>query len=206
MAVNGGSTMTVAYDINDRGQIVGYGPAGAMLLNPVYFADGNFQAGDLGANWKVAGDGTAALTDLGDGNLAAVLTAGSPVTISQDVATPAAVFVLSFDYQFLSTDPSCTLIVSLDNPLLAGPLPLFQDMLAAPPTLAADFTTYVVGIEEPGLRGLDPATLAFTYDGPSGTQCLLDNVTITQVPEPASVALVLAGVALVAGRPHRRRR
>ena len=202
--INSGSTMTVAYDINDRGQIVGYGPAGAMLLNPVYFADGNFQAGDLGANWKATGDGTAALTDLGDGNLAAVLTAGSPVTVSQDVATPGTVFDLSFDYDFLSTDPSCTLTVVLDNPLLAGPLPLFQETLAAPSTLVGQFTTYVVRIQEPGLQGLDAAVLAFTYDGPTGTQCLIDNVAITQVPEPASLMLVMAGVALTGGRLRRR--
>ena len=40
-------------------------------------------------------------------------------------------------------------------------------------------------------------------DGPAGTQVLLDNVEITQLPEPPALALLVVGGALVLMRRKR---
>jgi probable HAF family extracellular repeat protein len=185
LLVGSSATVSHATDINDRGEIVGYGPSGALLLRPVYFGDGSFDAGDLLAHWTRSGDGTANLTDLGEGNMAVVLTAGSPVILSQEVATPVGAFDLFFDYEFLTADPACSLTVALDGTEVAS--------LSAPPTLVGEFTTHSLRVDDEALSGLDPALLAFTYDGPSGTQCLLDNVEMVQLPEPATLALLAVG-------------
>ncbi|MCX5653963.1 MAG: PEP-CTERM sorting domain-containing protein, partial [Planctomycetota bacterium] len=128
----------------------------------------------------------------GGGQYAACLTAGSPVIVSQDVATPPTLFDLSFDYRFLSTDPACHLIVQLAGEEV--------ESLYAPPTLAADMEWVSVQISDPALQGLNAATLGFTYDGPSGSQVLIDNVKITQLPEPATLSLLALGGLLALRR------
>jgi len=184
-----------AMDINDRGQIVANASgAGAVLLNPVYLRDGQISTDSLTTAWSATGPGSADVYEHHPGDLALRLTAGSPVTITQDVSTPDAAYTLSFDYQFLSTDPAATLDILLDGLLLGT--------LAAPDTLAADLTTHNIGVvASTGLLGLDDVPLDFTYDGPTGTQVLIDNVVINQVlnmiPEPASLCLLAAGALLM---------
>ncbi len=185
MVPAGTPTLRSAVAINDLGQIVGAADSvNGFFLSPVYMDNGNFEA-SLTTGWSVSGPGTAATVDQGGGQYAACLTAGSPVTLSQDVATPVAVFELAFDYEFLGADPACTLTVELDSVLL--------DTLTAPPALVGDWTRHTILVDDPALIGLDAAELAFTYDGPTGTQILLDNVELTQLPEPGSVALLILG-------------
>jgi len=190
-----GTVLTHATGINIKGQIVGYGPNGACLLDPVYFADGDFQFNDLGSNWTVSGGGTAAVIETGPQEYAVELTAGSPVTLSQPVDTPAAPFDLSFDVQFLDDDLGCELTVTLDGTLL--------DTLWPPAPLPGAMVSHSLRVGEQSLLGLDGALLELTYDGPAGSRVMLDNVTITQAPEPATLSL-LALSGLAAFRRRRR--
>ena len=193
------TALASAVDVNDRGQVLAQTSANVcVLLSPVYFADGAFAADSLDTSWAATGPGTAATIDLGGGDFCVELTAGSPVTLSQNVATPDAPFELSFDLRFLTTDPSATLTVELAGDLL--------DVLSPPDTPAAGFRTRRIMVTDPSLWGLVDAPLALTYDGPSGTQVLLDNVTITQaIPEPTPIAAVLLALPLFS-RLRRRRR
>ncbi|MGB2823993.1 MAG: PEP-CTERM sorting domain-containing protein, partial [Phycisphaerae bacterium] len=196
--ITNGVTIDKVNDINDRGWICARAYIGgvyrAVVLIPSYFAGGNFQTGSLD-DWTVAGSGSAAVIEVGPGQYSAELTAGSPVTLSQEVATPVDKFELAFDYEFLSTDPTCTLTVEIEDVVVAT--------LTAPDTLVGDWTRHATVIDDPTLTGLDPAVLELTYDGPTGTQLLLDNIEFTQLPEPATLSLLaLGGLALL----RRRRR
>lgn len=46
----------------------------------------------------------------------------------------------------------------------------------------------------------------FTFDGAAAGNTSIDNISVSSVPEPASVALLLAGLGLVAGVARSRRR
>lgn len=152
--------------------------------------DGGF---DDGLNqWQTSGPGQADLVteNVGDRNTAARLTTGSPITLSQLVDTPDQSFRIQFDYAFLTTDG--TLEVQLDGQGLA--------------TLVSDLGTDVVDGQTPwfrhfsteitdgNLQGLTGVPFAWTWDGPSGSQILVDNVSIAPitVPEPTSLALAAA--------------
>jgi probable HAF family extracellular repeat protein len=193
MTVAGSPTIVTTIDINDVGQILAYTSAGYAVLTPAYMANADFQA-PLTGNWNVSGLGSAQTVEYGGaGQYVARLTAGSPVTISQNVVTPPGPFELAFDYQFLSTDPLCELTVSLAGVEVGS--------LTAPSVLSGGMTTESWMITDPALRGLDAASLSFTYDGPSGSQGYLDNITITQTPEPASLTLLLVGgLAMISRR------
>lgn len=185
------ATIFDATDVNDHGQILAYSTStgGAVLLNPVYFADGGFHSGSLGTDWEHSGPGSADILEVEAGEYCMRLTAGSPVTVSQTGSTPEAGYELSFDYQFLGNDPMTTLTVELDGMMI--------DMLTAPDSLATGFDTQVIGVSDAGLMGLEDVLLSFTYDGPTGTQVLIDNVTITQgmgaIPEAGTGLLLLLG-------------
>ncbi len=186
------STSTTIYkvmDINDRGQILAWDySVGSVLLDPVYFADGAFTIDSLTGDWQASGPGTADMFEVEPGDYAVRLSAGSPITITQDVSTPDAIFELSDDYEFLSTDPLAELVVMLDGVMI--------DTLVAPDMLVGDSTTRTIAIDDPasGLIGLDDVLLSLTYDGPTGTQMLIDNIAITQiVPEPTTMMLLALG-------------
>jgi probable HAF family extracellular repeat protein len=193
MVVAGSPQIGRALDINDMGEILVETSSGAGILRPVYMTNSDFQA-PLTGNWNVSGAGSAQTVEYGGaGQYVARLTAGSPVTISQSVTTPPGPFELAFDYQFLSTDPLCEMTVSLAGVEIGS--------LTAPPVLAGGMTTESWMITDQALRGLDAASLSFTYDGPSGSQGYLDNITITQTPEPATLALLaVGGLALIRRR------
>jgi len=197
--VIGSTLITDAVDINELGWILAKSGNSTVLLRPVYMSNPSAGTFDNGlADWQKSGDGEATPYEWTSGDTCARLKAGSPVTIEQLISTPDAAYSVSFDYEFLSTDPTATLTAELDGQLLAT--------LTAPDALAGDWTTHTVTISDPTLMGLDDVALAFTYNGPTGTEILLDNVTITQaIPEPATFCLLGMGLAGLLRRRKRKR-
>ena len=170
--------LSSATDINDCGQILA--PTSSndrVLLSPVYLADGAFSVDSLSTNGLVSGPGSAAPFDLGEGDYCVQMTAGSPVTLAQNVATPVGTFELTFDCEFLTTDPTASLYVTLNGELIGS--------LSAPPTRVGQFTNHRIEVTDLDLLGLDQVPLVLTYDGPAGTQVLIDNIQIVQsTPSP----------------------
>ena len=161
-----------AIDINDRGQILVSVSIHAYLLNPVYFADGSFTETSLDLFWQQSGSGSASMLDDGAGDYCLVLTAGSPIAVTQPVSTPDAAFRLSFDYRFLTVDALATLNVELNGILIAS--------LTAPAALEDGFLTHEIPVSEMDLRGLSDVTLSLSYEGPSGSQVWIDDIVISQ--------------------------
>jgi probable HAF family extracellular repeat protein len=186
-------TITALHDINTAGWIVGQTASNAVLLVPVYLDDGDFQLDDLTAHWTVSGSATTQETTPGE--YCAALTATSPTTISQEIVTPVTDYDLEFEYRFLTADPAAVLTVALEGTELA--------VLHAPDPVMADWASHVVRVTDPALQHLDPGTLSFTYDGPAGTQLLLDNIAVEQVPEPTTTALLALGALALAALRRR---
>jgi hypothetical protein len=96
----------------------------------------------------------------------AVLSSGSPVTLSQVVDTPASPFTFQFDYLFETL--AGELLVTLGGETITS--------IAAPGSLDPFFTTVVFLIDDASLLDLIDAELAFTFDGPTGSSLMLDNI------------------------------
>lgn len=145
----------------------------------------------LGLNgWTVTGPGHAArILDPSDStNYVAQLLTGSPVSISQSLATPFSPFWLDYDYWFRTTTGG--LSVYLNSMLI--------DSLFAPGTLSGGFLHRRLLINDPSLWGLANTNLEFRFDGPTGSELLLDNIDVTAAPsntapEPSSLALLCVG-------------
>ena len=59
-------------------------------------------------------------------------------------------------------------------------------------------------IDDPSVQNLSNAYLTFVASTNSLAQLTLDNVSLTAVPEPASLSLLVGGLALaIRRRPHR---
>ena len=167
------------------------GPLSVPILN------GDFGQGLDG--FQVSGPGTANVIDYG-GNSVLQMTTGSPVVLSQMVNTPEN-FTFSFDYLFQ------TVTGNLDV-LLNG---VTLDSIAAPSTLVNGFSTHTITVTDPSLFNLTNVELAFLFDGPSGSQVLIDNLSplsgtaagavTNAVPEPTSLALLgIGSLGLIALR------
>jgi hypothetical protein len=158
------------------------------------------------SNWLVI-DTTGAKA----GGQVAVLTTGSPATLTQDVATPALPFQLSFEYRF-------TTVTGILSVLLNG-VQIGVDLMA-PSVIGSEFLLANFEVDNPLLLGLTAVPLTFLLDGPTGSQVEIDNVTapgllngafgeglaawtpggdgavtLATVPEPSTGALL--GLALV---------
>jgi hypothetical protein len=157
-----------------------------------FVANSSFTSQDL-SGWAVTGDGSAQAmeTTPGSGQFAAQLTTGSPVDLSQSVDVPYS-GSLGFNYQFQTT--TGTLSVYLNNELL--------DSIPAPAILPSSFSHDTIALPA-DVRGLNDALLDFHFDGPSGSQVLVTNVT---VPEPGAVGLALTAIANAVALNRRRRR
>jgi hypothetical protein len=181
-------------DINDQGQIV------FTVVNGTYESDvylwsndaaesptvynGHFD-GNTFYGWDVAtaGAATASLVLRDADNYAARLVTGSPVTISQYVDTPSGEFYLSFDAKFESP----TILASLD-------VLLNDDVIAHLDGVVGEFQSYQFLIDNVAMMNLDDATLSFRWDGDAGAVLLLDNVSLSAVPEPGTALLLTLGV------------
>ncbi len=202
-----GWTLYNANDINERWQIVGVGtnafgqnraylavPVPLNTTNTIPAGASTFAApGDL-AGWTPTGAGSASvIADPNDAtNYVMSLVTGSPILVDQTVDTPAGAFAIGFDYRFLTV--TGTLTVSVDGVEVAS--------LDAPDWVFDQYTPYSLIVDQPELLGLNDVPLTFSLDGPTGSQVLLDNITLTElVPEPASLALLACGaLALIRRR------
>ena len=101
---------------------------------------------------------------------AAEFTAGSPVSLTQAIATPATTFDVGFDYSFNSTAVAsgATLQVSLGGVVL--------ESFDTPPADVVQSTT--ISVTDAALGNQDALDLEFLFNGPTGSAMLLDNVVI----------------------------
>ena len=190
-----GGSMLVQYDYVPRG------------LGDEQIDNGNFDGPDPLDGWQVGGEGTAepATQPGGSGNQAALLTTGSPVTLSQMLTLPDEPFELQFDYSFLTE--TGTLDVMLGSIKLAELVSNWAE------GAFADFERFRIRVDDPALLGLaDPALLALAFDGPTDSQVLIDNVSVrritaaTAIPEPATLLMMtMMAACTIARRPSRRR-
>lgn len=165
-------------------------------LLPTKNGDFGSTPGELPDTWVDAGDGTATtVTDPNDPtNVCVQLTTGSPIVLSTQVNTPSGTFYVIFDYQFTTT--TGTLDVLLDGASIG--------MLDAPDPATGTWDTQHLVVDDGDLMGLADTPLAFELDGPTGSQVLLDNVTLQAiVPEPATLALLAVGLGTLAVRKRR---
>ena len=193
--------------INDAWHIAGYAldPAGGIhtvLLAPTTVslptrnADFGSTPGGLPEGWTASGDGTATtVVDPADpANVCAQLTTGSPVVLSQLIDTPAGPFYVVFDYQFITT--TGTLDVLLDGTSIGT--------LDAPDPATGTWDTENLVVDDDALKDLTQVPLSFELDGPTGSQVLLDNVTLMAItPEPATLGLLAAGALAALVRRRR---
>lgn len=148
------------------------------------------------------------------------LVTGSPVSITQQVDTPAAAFNLDFEYQFETA--TGTLSVLLDGTEIG--------MFNAPAVLDGTFISESILIDG-ALLNLTGVDLTFLFDGPTGSVVLIDNIEFpgivngnfndgtldpwqvaaspnatatlvprSDVPEPTTAVLGLIGIAGLARR------
>lgn len=189
--ISGSGNIQTAYAINDHGAIAGSGTSGAVVLIPFYVADGNFPTNTLGSSWIVTGAGSVSLEPVGTNNYAARLTAGSPVTLAQTAALPGGVFEVQFKYRFETTDPPAQLAVRMDN------VPLTT--LAPPPMLDTNFQSATLTVNGAPLLGRSSASLAFTFDGPTGASVLLDDINLEQRADLSPLKILQMDAANPAG-------
>lgn len=199
-----GYTITSASKINDKGQILAQatkdGKTVWVLLNPVttQILHGSFVAREDGSpvDWNVtpgskAASATVVSTDIGD---ALQMVTGSPISIGQDINTPAEPFAITFQYQFETSNATNVLDVLIDGKNVGH--------LAIDLGQVGQWQNGMVVVSDSTLQALTAANLTFTFDGDSGSQLLLANVDVTtSIPEPASlVAIALAGTGLAMRR------
>jgi len=157
-------------------------------------------AGALGPAWtQTSGGGVATVVDnpydSGVDQMVRML-AGSPVTISQVLDTPADPFYVVFDYEWQTTTGQID--VSLTD---RDGLKTLVGTLNAPALLEPGMQGAFLRVNDPTLLGLDNATLSLTLDGATGSEAWLDNVEFSNVPEPATLSLlIIGGLALLRRR------
>jgi hypothetical protein len=147
---------------------------------------------------EVSGAGSAELAPApGDPTNSMVeLITGSPVSISQLIDTPAEPFYVNFDYLFETTTGSLEVWL---NGIEIG-------SMDAPSELETEVFQYSFLVDDPALLGLSGVELEFIFDGPAGSELLLDNISASLVPEPATMGLLALGSLGMARRFVRRGR
>lgn len=132
--------------------------------------------------WSSEGSGSAQLiTDPNDAaNQIAELTAGSPVSISQVLDTPADPFYVRVSHEFKSVDG--TLTVSLTQ--RDGTETVIGSM-TAPGVLEPGLKSEWLEVNTPSLLAADHVTLELSFDGASGSQVWIDEVAFTLEGAPS---------------------
>jgi hypothetical protein len=172
---------------------------GAVYLFEGIPQPGLVSSGDFGqglAGWHISGGGTCNLVEdlRAAGNWAVEMATGSPVTLGQSVDTPTQAFWVEFDYEFTKTDGFMT--ISLAGQVL--------DTLYAPAVLVGDWTSYKLLVDDSALIGLANATLELTLNAAMVSQIRLDNISLTEIPEPSTLAMLILSSLVWAGRKRRR--
>ncbi|MFO8012434.1 MAG: PEP-CTERM sorting domain-containing protein [Phycisphaerae bacterium] len=150
----------------------------AFFVSDPYVNNRGFENGTMDG-WTVEGSGSA-VAYFGPWGRCAKLTAGSGVSVYQEVSTPGDPFGIHLSYAFQSTG---SMVVSLGGEVLANleaeaPGEQFEDTV---PVFAAS------------LLGQGAKQLRIDFDAPSGAEVLLDDIYLTEVPEPATLALLAVG-------------
>lgn len=162
----------------------------------------NFDSGSLGDNWLVEGPGSASIEEifvLDSLESVLLLETGSPISVAQELFnTPDSPFYIDFDYLFGTT---------------TGQLDIYFNDLLLDSLFAADFTgddflTHTLAINDPSFYGLSSSMLEFYFDGDTGSQVFIDNISlnsvVSEVPEPESIAIFALGLTgLALGRRRR---
>lgn len=162
----------------------------------------NFDSGSLGGNWLVDGPGKASIEEifvLDSPESVLLLETGSPISVAQELFnTPDSPFYIDFDYLFGTS---------------TGQLDIYFNDLLLDSLFAADFTgdnflTHTLAINDPSFYGLSSSMLEFYFDGDTGSQVFIDNISlnsvVSKVPEPESIAIFALGVTgLALGRRRR---
>ena len=126
---------------------------------------------------EVTTSGLAINLDDREGGFAAELVTGSQVGISQQVANPGQMFSLAFEANFVSGDG--LLEVFLDDILLTSLSPAgtgFQSF-----AMDFDLTTLLAPSELASFLGKSMLDLSFLFDGPTGTELLLDGIAFNGI-------------------------
>lgn len=148
----------------------------------------NFTSSLTTSDWNVnSGGGTASVVNYG-GDSVAQLTTGSPVGISQYIDTPKDAFYILFDYMF-KTDTG-TLSVTLTD---RNGVKEVVGQLNAEALIGDSMAKAAFHVDAPSWLYLDNVAIGFEFDGVTGSQILLDNVEISDVPEPTTLALLVLG-------------
>ncbi|WP_428389461.1 hypothetical protein [Mucisphaera sp.] len=156
-------------------------------------------------SWVVSsGGGTASLVpnpyEPDDDQLLSMV-AGSSVSVSQVVDTPAEVFYLLFDYEHRVAGGALDLtLTDRDGRTLV------LDRLAPEGILkSGGLRRGVVCIDDPSWLGLDHVALDLTFDGETGAEVWLDNIRFADVvPAPSGGQAILLAGLLLAGWEGRR--
>lgn len=169
------------------------------VWNPNFEIAGSSFADGLGP-WSPAGPGVVeVIIDPDDAmNRFAQMTAGSPISISQTIDTPEDPFYIMVGYEFKTMDGF--LDVSLTH--RDGTKTLIGH-LDAPDVLDPGMKSKAFRVTDPTLLAADNVTLDLTFDGVTGSQIWIDEVTFSEVPEPTAGLLFGLGLLLIARR-HRR--
>lgn len=165
----------------------------------------NFKIGDSSfadglGSWSPSGPGVVeVIIDPDDEmNRFAQMTAGSPISISQTIDTPEDPFYIMVGYEFKTLDGF--LDVSLTH--RDGTKTLIGH-LDAPSLLDPGMKSKAFRVTDSALLAADNVTLDLTFDGVTGSQIWIDEVTLSDVPEPRVSFLFGLGLLLIARR-HRR--
>lgn len=166
-----------------------------------HVANGDFEGQSL-SPWSSSGAGAGRLSSppqclAATLNQLLELEAGSPIEVSQSIATPADPFTLTFDYGFAQNGGTLEIWLRdtrVDQIDAAG--------------LAMLFRTRVLSISDPALLGQAAIPLRIVWNAASGERAWIDNVQVYPVPEPAADLLAaasllgLCGLSRRSGRPY----
>jgi sulfatase modifying factor 1 len=124
--------------------------------------------------WTIEGPGTAKITEdpSNPTNHVCELTTGSPVSLKQNIQTPPRGFKILFDHRFLT--PTGFLEIYLNSH--------FVGSVKASAELQSQMTGASLRVIDPTLCGLEDSELVLKFDGPSGSQMLIDNVILETLP------------------------